>query len=276
MAQQQKELPAGTVTFLSSRLAGGAPTPAQREQHEQAVAAALDEHGGVEVERGDGSVLGVFSSPGAAVAAAIDLINGSTRGSGMRVALHTGEVDGYPGPAGDHAALVGGAAAEGQVLLTATTAALVAHGLEPGGRLETLGSRVLPGLDRPETLFELRLGISSTPVHARERPFLERDGELAAILALAERAERGDGSLVVIEGSAGIGKTRLLTEARQGARRRHARARRARRRVRGRVRVRRRAAAVRGAARDRGAGRARRAALGRGSARRAALRLAAR
>ena len=74
---------------------------------------------------------------------------------------------------------------------------------------------MLPGLDRPETLFEIRLGISSTPVHARERPFLERDGELAAILALAERARSGDGSLVVIEGSAGIGKTRLLTEARQ-------------------------------------------------------------
>ena len=159
-------------------------------------------------------MLGVFASPNAAVAAAVDLVNGSTRGSGMRVALHTGEASGYPTPAGEHAARVGLVAAEGQVLLTATTAALVQHDLGDGRRLETLGNRALPGLDRPELLFELRLGISSTPVHARERPFLERDGELASILALAERARAGDGSFVVVEGSAGIGKTRLLAEAR--------------------------------------------------------------
>ena len=216
---KRTELPTGTVTFLCSRLADGESSAARREQHEQAVAAVLGEHGGVEVERGNGSVLGVFASSGAAVAAAIDLIGGSPQGSGVRVALHTGEatpgVNGYPGPAGEHAVRVGAAAAEGQVLLTSPTAALVEHGLSPGERIESLGSRVLPGLDRPETLFELRLGISSTPVHARDRPFLERDGELAAVLALAERARDGDGSLVVIEGSAGIGKTRLLAEARR-------------------------------------------------------------
>jgi DNA-binding CsgD family transcriptional regulator len=211
-----KELPGGTVTFLSSRHAGGSSSP---ELHEQAVAAALAEHGGVQVERGGGSVLGAFASPAAAVAAAVDLVNGAARGSGMRVGLHTGEatpdVNGYPGRAGEHAALVSAAAAEGQVLLTAATAALVQDSLGRERRLETLGSRALPGLDRPETLFELRLGISSTPVHARERPFLERDGELATVLALARRAEEGDGSLVVIEGSAGIGKTRLLAEVRK-------------------------------------------------------------
>ena len=162
-----------------------------------------------------------MSSPGpaAAVEAAIDLVNGAARGSGMSVALHTGEAGpgagDYPGPAGEHARRVAAEAADGQVLLTATTAALVQHGLSGEGRLDLLGTRVLPGAGRPDTLYELRLGISSTPVHARERPFLERDGELATVLALAARAEDGDGSLVVIEGSAGIGKTRLLTEARK-------------------------------------------------------------
>lgn len=43
---------------------------------------------------------------------------------------------------------------------------------------------------------------------------LERDGELDALQAMLHAAHGGDGRLVVVEGSAGIGKTRLLAEAR--------------------------------------------------------------
>src|SRR5947207_15099167 len=43
---------------------------------------------------------------------------------------------------------------------------------------------------------------------------LEREAELAAVEAVLGAAESGDGRLVVVEGSAGIGKTRLLAEAR--------------------------------------------------------------
>ncbi|HKA95890.1 MAG TPA: AAA family ATPase, partial [Streptosporangiaceae bacterium] len=43
---------------------------------------------------------------------------------------------------------------------------------------------------------------------------LERDVQVAALRALAEAARSGSGRFVVIEGSAGIGKTRLLAEAR--------------------------------------------------------------
>ena len=46
------------------------------------------------------------------------------------------------------------------------------------------------------------------------RPLLEREAELAALSALIGAARSGDGRLVVIEGAAGIGKTRLLAEAR--------------------------------------------------------------
>jgi DNA-binding CsgD family transcriptional regulator len=46
------------------------------------------------------------------------------------------------------------------------------------------------------------------------RPLLEREAELAALSALIETARSGDGRLVVIEGAAGIGKTRLLAETR--------------------------------------------------------------
>ena len=47
-----------------------------------------------------------------------------------------------------------------------------------------------------------------------ERPLLEREAELAALRSALEAARSGDGRLVVIEGAAGIGKTRLLSEAR--------------------------------------------------------------
>lgn len=47
---------------------------------------------------------------------------------------------------------------------------------------------------------------------------LERDRELSVLATLAEAVARGDSGLVVIEGPAGIGKTRLLGEARRYAR----------------------------------------------------------
>ena len=43
---------------------------------------------------------------------------------------------------------------------------------------------------------------------------LEREAELAALEAMLGAAQSGDGRLVLVEGSAGIGKTRLLAEAR--------------------------------------------------------------
>jgi DNA-binding CsgD family transcriptional regulator len=43
---------------------------------------------------------------------------------------------------------------------------------------------------------------------------LEREDQVAALQALADQARSGGGRFVVIEGSAGIGKTRLLAEAR--------------------------------------------------------------
>jgi len=47
-----------------------------------------------------------------------------------------------------------------------------------------------------------------------ELGLLEREGELAVLGSLVGAAERGEGTLAVIEGTAGIGKTRLLAEMR--------------------------------------------------------------
>jgi predicted ATPase len=43
---------------------------------------------------------------------------------------------------------------------------------------------------------------------------LGREAEMAALEAMLGAASAGDGRLVVVEGTAGIGKTRLLAEAR--------------------------------------------------------------
>src|SRR4051812_10977122 len=45
---------------------------------------------------------------------------------------------------------------------------------------------------------------------------LEREAELATFRSVADAACRGEGGVVAIEGTAGIGKTRLLAEARAG------------------------------------------------------------
>ena len=47
-----------------------------------------------------------------------------------------------------------------------------------------------------------------------ERPLFEREAELAALTAVLAAARGGDGRVVVVEGPPGIGKTRLLAEAR--------------------------------------------------------------
>jgi predicted ATPase len=49
---------------------------------------------------------------------------------------------------------------------------------------------------------------------------LERDRELAALDRLLDQAEAGRGHVVLIEGPAGIGKSRLLGELRERAARR--------------------------------------------------------
>src|SRR5215212_9234267 len=51
----------------------------------------------------------------------------------------------------------------------------------------------------------------------RADSLVERDGELSALAAAMDDAERGEGRLVVVEGPAGIGKTQLLRWVRDQA-----------------------------------------------------------
>jgi ABC-type transport system involved in cytochrome c biogenesis ATPase subunit len=52
-----------------------------------------------------------------------------------------------------------------------------------------------------------------------EAELLEREHELTALDALVEATQAGDGRLLVIEGPAGIGKTRLLSGLRRSSER---------------------------------------------------------
>ena len=152
----------------------------------------------------------------------------------MRIGLHTGEADlgddGYVGYAVHQASRIGDIGHGGQILLSRTSAALVEHELPAEVRLRSLGEARLPGIDRPEPVFQAvadgledrfpPLGArlrSSAPQAPEGPPLLERETELAAVQAHAEAAAGGAGRLVTIEGGAGIGKTRLVAEARAAA-----------------------------------------------------------
>ncbi len=242
-----RNLPTGTVTFLFSDIEGSTKLLKQvgRErygellsQHNALLREAFAAQEGVEIDRQGDAFFFVFRSAGTAVAAAAAAQSalvahdwpedGAVR---VRMGLHTGEAsvngDGYVGFAVHQAARIGDLGHGGQILVSRTTAALVEHELRSGIRLRELGETRVPGLDRPETIFQLvceglpdrfpPLGArrpSAAPPRPEGPTLLEREGELAALHAYVESAASGIGRLIAIEGRAGIGKTRLLLEAR--------------------------------------------------------------
>jgi class 3 adenylate cyclase/DNA-binding CsgD family transcriptional regulator len=233
------ELPSGTVTFLFTDIEGSTRLLKQfgRERYGELLArhnahlrSVFERHGGIEIDRqGDGLVAVFFRSAGSAVTAAAEAQRVLApeqwpQPAPLRVqmGLHTGEAGAGAG-ALRLAAAVGAAAEGGQILLTSTVASIVEPELPAGGHLRDLGERLLKGLERPERLYaleldDLPLSVSPEPASGvagrRPAPLLEREADLAALRALIEAARDGNGRFAVIEGSAGIGKTRLLAEAR--------------------------------------------------------------
>jgi class 3 adenylate cyclase/DNA-binding CsgD family transcriptional regulator/tetratricopeptide (TPR) repeat protein len=215
--------------------------------HNRLLRAAFSEAGGLEIETKGDSFFVVFPSAGSAVEAAGAAQRALASrewpdGAEVRVrmGLHTGEAsvgsDGYVGFAVHQASRIGDAGHGGQVLLSSTTANLVRHELPPGLGLRDLGETALPDFDRPERLYQLEVeGLPGQfpPLSTRERdkakprmprrrtdvpvattPLLEREAELAALHAVVDAASSGVGRVVAIEGRAGMGKTRLVAEAR--------------------------------------------------------------
>jgi hypothetical protein len=164
------------------------------------IAGAVADEGGGQLESDDDAHLASFEQPSGAVAAASAL----TRSAPVRVGIHSGDAA--------HARRLAEACDLGSALVSAATAALVDGDLPAGARLLPLGDRPLVGAD-PERLFELEHDPRAAR-QARERLLFNREEELGVLAAQLARARGGEGALVVVEGTAGIGKTRLLAELR--------------------------------------------------------------
>lgn len=235
----RSDLPTGTVTFLRTDVEGsmalaralGTAWDGIVGRHLELIGSAVIAHGGTIVRTEGDAVFAVFPEAVAAVAAAVEIqraIVAETWPAGaavrVRVGLHTGEAhrsgDDYGGFDVNRAARVAVVGHGGQIILSETTAALVADALPAGTTLRDLGRHVLKDVPRAEHLSQLDVaGLPSDfpPLRtAAERvgnlpdrltSFIGRDDEVVALVALAQ-----DARLVTLTGPGGIGKTSLAIE----------------------------------------------------------------
>lgn len=173
--------------------------------------------GTVETTAGD-SCFATFPEPAAAARVAEAVQRGLRAGIGIHAgaARHT---DGqWVGIEVHRAARIADAAHGGQVIVSETVRA----SLDRERPCEDLGRHRLKDFPAAEPLFHLRVDER----YARDFPpprtlgavhsILGRGAELDRLGALADRAAAGGpGAMVVVEGAAGIGKTRLLDELRE-------------------------------------------------------------
>ena len=220
--------PSGTVTLVftdvegSTRLLEELGTDAYRgalAEHRRVVRAAFGTHEGYEGDHEGDAFFYAFASAQAAVSA----VSGAMVGLGegpirIRVGIHTGEPaldpPKYVGMDVHRAARMMSAAHGGQVVLSASTVAL----LQPGSfELRDLGEHRFKDLRAPERVFQLGEGEFS-PIRSLHRtnlpvpatPFLGREEELAAVVVVLGEP---DVRLVSLVGPGGTGKTRLALQA---------------------------------------------------------------
>ncbi len=146
----------------------------------------------------------------------------------VRIGIATGEVVAAPrelpgsldwsltGPAVTTAARIQGVAEPGEILLDEATIRAARKGLA----IEDLGERVLRGQTRPVRIGRLLGEAGFQPWRPLVGRFVGRTAERDAIRAmLADLRVHGTGATVLVEGEAGIGKSRLLAEFEVDARR---------------------------------------------------------
>jgi predicted ATPase len=219
------------VTFLftdvegSTRLWEGEPEAmsAALARHDEIVRGAIEDHGGYVFSTGGDGFAAAFPRAGDAVAAALDAQTGlhaALRLEGVvirvRMALHTGEAEerggDFFGQAVNRAARLMALANGGQVLASATTAALLG-----GSQLIDLGEYRLRDLSSPQQVFQVGGGtfpplrsVEALPSNLPLAPgaFVGRRDELAEVVGALELSR-----VVTVTGVGGVGKTRLALHA---------------------------------------------------------------
>ena len=217
--------PSGVVTFLFTDVEGSTrrweADPDEMRlalaAHDEVLRGAIGAHGGFMFKHTGDGVCAAFSSPRAAVDAAVAAQRALELPVRMGVATGEAELrDGdYFGAVLNRAARVMAAGHGGQVLLAESTA-----GLLSGVDLIDLGPRRLRDLPTPVGVFQVSapglrkdfpalraLDASPGNLRAATTSFIGRESEVAELQA-AVKAHR----LVTLTGVGGVGKTRLATE----------------------------------------------------------------
>jgi predicted ATPase/class 3 adenylate cyclase len=244
------DLPTGAVTFLLTDIEGSTnlweahprAMASVIARHHEIVADCIEAHDGRQPRsQGEGdSTLSVFSRATDAISAVLAVQAALSAEPWtedielkVRAGLHTGEAEvrggDYFGAAVSRTARVRALARGGEVLLTQTTAQLAVDNLTAGVKLCHAGRRALRGLSRQEEIFQLQAeglvvaplldlevkpsGQLPVPVSLTCRsPMVGRTDELGQLLSAWAAAQRGDGSVALVAGEPGIGKTRLAAE----------------------------------------------------------------
>src|SRR5713101_3733138 len=224
MTPVRRDLPRGTVTFLFTDVEGSTKLLHDRgaaefskalAEHRRILREAFGAHGGVEVDtQGDAFFVAFPTAPGA-LGAATEALQGLDPGPiRVRVGIHTGTPhlaeEGYVGVDVHRAARIAACGHGGQLLVSASTAALLGT-----DGLRDLGEHRLKDLSAPERMYQLgdedfpplkSLYRTNLPIPAT--PFLGRLHELAEVCGLLE-----DARLLTLTGPGGTGKTRLGLQA---------------------------------------------------------------
>jgi predicted ATPase/class 3 adenylate cyclase len=234
-------LAAQTLTFLFTDIEGstamlrrlGAVYAELLSDHHRLIRAQLAAHGGREIDTQGDAFFAVFSSASSCVTAAIGMQRALAShiwpgGEGLRVrmGIHSGEAsETAVGPVGldvHRGARIAAVGHGGQVLVSATTAALVRDSMPAGAYLRDVGRHWLKDFGRAEQLFQLEadgLQVVFPPLRSLEHAkvltnlpapvssCIGRDDELGELQGLITGSR-----LVTLTGAGGAGKTRLAVE----------------------------------------------------------------
>jgi predicted ATPase/class 3 adenylate cyclase len=219
-----RQLPAGTVTFLFTDIEGS--TDLLRDLGVERYAAALATHrrilreafepnGGVEVDtQGDAFFVAFVTAAGALAAAAEAQQALAAMPVRVRMGIHSGEPlvteEGYIGLDVHRAARIAAVGHGGQILVSASTRALV-----DTAALRSLGEHRLKDLTRAEPIYQLGEGrfpplrsLNTTNLPVASSELVGRRRELAELTALLRSSVRA----VTLTGAGGSGKTRLAVQ----------------------------------------------------------------